>query len=62
VHKRNKQKTADVLSSIESAGVPCCFFEHSKDAILHSRKIGLLSDNDLLESQSVQTTALKSIK
>jgi hypothetical protein len=33
----------DVLANIEAAGVPCCFFEHSSDAILHSKKIGLIN-------------------
>jgi phosphatidate phosphatase APP1 len=44
VYARNKSKAADVLHKIESKGVPCCFFQHSKDAILHSRKIGLIAE------------------
>jgi len=43
VYAKNKHKAADVLHKIESKGVPCCFFEHSSDAILHSRKIGLIA-------------------
>jgi phosphatidate phosphatase APP1 len=43
VYKKNYQKVKDVLANIESAGVPCCFFEHSSDAILHSKKIGLIN-------------------
>jgi phosphatidate phosphatase APP1 len=42
VYQKNKQKVADVLIKIESSGVPCCFFQHSSDAILHSKKIGLI--------------------
>jgi phosphatidate phosphatase APP1 len=44
VFAENKQKAADVLHKIESKGVPCCFFEHSSDAILHSKKIGLIAE------------------
>lgn len=43
VHKENKEKVGAVLSKIESTGVPCCFFEHSEDAILHSKRIGLIN-------------------
>lgn len=43
VYEKNKKKVADVLFKIESQGVPCCFFRHSHDAILHSQKIGLIN-------------------
>lgn len=46
VYARNKQKAADVLHKIEAKGVPCCFFETSADAILHSRKIGLIAETE----------------
>ena len=46
VYRKNRQKAADVLATIESAGVPCCFFEHSSEAILHSKKIGLISEKE----------------
>lgn len=42
IFKKSKTAVADVLKTIETTGVPCCFFEHSADAILHSMKIGLL--------------------
>lgn len=48
VYANNKHKAADVLHKIESAGVPCCFFEHSSDAILHSMKIGLITGKELV--------------
>lgn len=48
VYARNKQKAADVLAKIESKGVPCCFFQHSSDAILHSKKIGLIAETELV--------------
>jgi phosphatidate phosphatase APP1 len=44
VHKKNQEKVKQVLITLETAGVPCCFFEHSSEAILHSRKIGLISE------------------
>jgi phosphatidate phosphatase APP1 len=44
VYAKNKEKVADVLHKIEAAGVPCCFFTHSSEAILHSKKIGLITD------------------
>lgn len=48
VYAKNRHKAADVLQKIESSGVPCCFFEHSSDAILHSRKIGLIAEKELV--------------
>ena len=47
VYDKNKQKAADVLHKIEAKGIPCCFFQHSSDAILHSRKIGLIAEKEL---------------
>lgn len=47
VFAQNREKASDVLFNIESKGVPCCFFQHSSDAILHSRKIGLIGDPEL---------------
>ncbi len=43
VYVKNKEKVADVLYKIEATGIPCCFFQHSSEAILHSKKIGLIS-------------------
>ncbi len=48
IHKENHQKVKDVLYKIESAGVPCCFFKHSSEAILHSVKIGLIPEKDAI--------------
>jgi phosphatidate phosphatase APP1 len=48
VWAQNKEKAADVLYKIESKGVPCCFFEHSSQAILHSKKIGLIAESELV--------------
>jgi phosphatidate phosphatase APP1 len=55
VYEQNKQKVKDVLVSIESQGVPCCFFQHSSEAILHSRKIGLIPTEDV--ARELQSTA-----
>lgn len=49
VHEKNQQKAKDVLYKIEAAGVPCCFFQHSSEAILHSKKIGLISEKQVVE-------------
>ena len=42
VLKKSKKKVEEVIAKIEQAGVPCCFFQHSTDAIMHSQKIGLI--------------------
>lgn len=49
VYEKNRQKVADVLNKIESSGVPCCFFKNSAEAALHSRKIGLISEKELVK-------------
>lgn len=50
VYAKNQNKAKDVLHKIEQAGVSCCFFQNSSDAILHSRKIGLITDADVAEA------------
>lgn len=42
VYKKNYQRVSETLEKIESAGVPCCFFAHSEEALEHSKKIGLI--------------------
>ena len=42
VYAKNVEKVREVLQSIESKGVACCFFKHSEEAIRHSQKIGLI--------------------
>jgi phosphatidate phosphatase APP1 len=49
IYEKNQQKAKDVLDKIESAGVPCCFFKHSADAILHSKKIGLIAEKEAIK-------------
>lgn len=55
IYAKNKQKARDVLYKIESAGVPCCFFQHSTDAILHSKKIGLISEKEAVKELNEPT-------
>ena len=43
IHRKNKEKVQKIVDHINQAGVPCCYFEHSRDAIEHSRKIGLIT-------------------
>lgn len=43
IHKKNKEKVQQIVDKINQAGVPCCYFEHSRDAIEHSKKIGLIT-------------------
>jgi len=43
VYRKSKEAVREVLRRIEEAGVPCCFFEHSQQAILHSEQLGLIS-------------------
>ncbi|HYH15406.1 MAG TPA: phosphatase domain-containing protein, partial [Flavisolibacter sp.] len=50
VYRKNQQKARDVLNKIESAGVHCCFFSHSREAIAHSQKIGLIQEIELIEA------------
>ena len=54
IHDKNREKARTVLTNIEQAGVPCCFFSHSSEAILHSRKIGLIQDVDIKEHVSAE--------
>lgn len=55
VFAHNYEKVKEVLHKIEAAGVPCLFFRHSEEAILHSVKIGLISAGDAEEK--LQQTA-----
>lgn len=55
VYAKNKEKVKDVLFKIEAAGVPCCFFAHSSEAILHSKKIGLITEKDVITNTELVT-------
>ena len=54
VYHKNHEKAKDVLGKIEAAGVPCCFFSTSAEAIMHSQQIGLIKDSEVIrESDNV---------
>lgn len=42
IQKKNMEKVKITLKRIEDAGVSCCYFAKSADAIIHSRKVGLV--------------------
>jgi hypothetical protein len=42
VFDASKEKVSSVMQEIEATGTPCCFFQSSSEAILHSVKIGLI--------------------
>lgn len=41
VHKSNYEKVSAIADSIREAGVHCCYFKQSAEAMIHSRKIDL---------------------
>ena len=47
VFEKNSQKTKETLLRLEQAGVACCFFKNSMEAISHSRKIALLGPEEI---------------
>lgn len=59
VYKRNYEGVKEVLQKIEDAGVSCCFFQHSAEAILHSKKINLIGQTDLPDQNFATTEPLK---
>ncbi|HEY9362234.1 MAG TPA: App1 family protein [Chitinophagaceae bacterium] len=42
VHKPNEENVLKQIAFIKSQGVPCCYFLHSREAISHSKEVGLL--------------------
>jgi phosphatidate phosphatase APP1 len=50
VYEKNVSNVKELIKSIETAGVPCCHFEHSKTAIEHSYKIGLIERAQVMEA------------
>jgi phosphatidate phosphatase APP1 len=45
VHKNKYANVQKVVDKIITAGVPCCYFIHSEEAIAHSKSIGLISQS-----------------
>ncbi len=58
IYKKSKDAVSEVLQNIELAGVPCCFFQHSSDAIAHSIRIGLINAGDAVEKMKQSTVSL----
>jgi phosphatidate phosphatase APP1 len=54
VYEKNISNVQELVKNIEAAGVACCHFEHSKTAIEHSYKIGLIE-----KSQEMQALGMK---
>lgn len=42
VGKSLSEKTEKIISEIECLGVNCCYFQHSSEAVVHSKMIGLI--------------------
>jgi len=42
IRKANEVKASEAVAQMEKAGVACCYFTHSSEAIAHSRSIGLI--------------------
>jgi phosphatidate phosphatase APP1 len=47
VYEKNITNVREQVKKIEAAGVACCHFEHSADAIKHSVKMGLISEQQV---------------
>ncbi|MGN6531158.1 MAG: App1 family protein [Ginsengibacter sp.] len=41
--KSYSEKTQKIITEIEGLGVSCCYFEHSSEAVIHSKMIGLIN-------------------
>lgn len=39
----NREKVAAIVENITAYGISCCYFEHSSEAVMHSKKIGLVT-------------------
>lgn len=42
--KKNYEAVKLIIEKIQKTGVPCCYFQHSSEAVIHSKKIGLIVD------------------
>ena len=42
IHSSNFREVEKIVDEIKSKGVECCYFIHSSEAIIHSKKIGLI--------------------
>lgn len=46
IRKSNEEKVRGLIEKMAAAGVHCCYFGHSREAIEHSLKIGLITRED----------------
>ena len=44
IHAPNYDRVIPLTKEMEACGVSCCYFEHSSQAMIHSRKIGLVTE------------------
>jgi phosphatidate phosphatase APP1 len=42
VYKSSWHRLTGIVDTLNKSGVPCCYFKHSSEAILHSKEIGLI--------------------
>lgn len=59
--KRPKARVVDLLSNIENMGVTVCYFAHSNEAILHSVREGIITQQ-ALEDFEVSTMSLPKLE
>lgn len=50
VYDKNISNVQELIKNIEAAGVACCHFEHSKTAVEHSYKIGLIEQSQEMQA------------
>ena len=43
IHKKKKESALKKIEQIKNAGVHCCYFEHSAEAVIHSKQLGLIT-------------------
>lgn len=44
VLKSSKEKVTEIINKMEASGISCCYFTHSAEAVLHSKKINLITN------------------
>jgi len=54
IKKENEAATRKLLVGLQKRGVHTCLFEHNAEAIIHSRKIGLINDDPGEKKEGIQ--------
>jgi Uncharacterized conserved protein len=44
VYKSNWERIKKIVDLLDASGVPCCYFKHSSEAIIHSKQLGLIAE------------------